>query len=113
MCAEFLALARRYRAAAVITDSTDYPSFTDRTTDFVYARLVQSEASIETGYPKKALDQWAERARIWAQGGEPADLARIEPARVKTSAHDVFIFMIDGAKERAPAAARELLKRLG
>jgi uncharacterized protein YecE (DUF72 family) len=112
--ADFIALARRYGVAAVFTDSSDYPSFADLTADFVYARLMCAQAGIDTGYPKDELDAWAERARLWVQGGHPADLARVEAApAADAKARDVYLFMINGAKERAPAAARELQARLG
>ena len=110
---DFLGLARRFQMAAVFTDSDEYPSFADVTADFVYARLMRSDASIEIGYPQAALDAWAGRARIWAEGGQPADLPRIAEANGKSAPCDVFIFMINGAKERAPAAARQLLSCLG
>jgi len=113
MCAGFLTLARRYGAATVFTDSADYPSFADLTSDFVYARLMRSEATVETGYRPDALKQWAARARTWARGSEPDDLPRAEPqAEQKAKLRDVFVFMINGAKERAPAAARALLEYL-
>ncbi|MBC7945836.1 MAG: DUF72 domain-containing protein [Burkholderiales bacterium] len=152
---DFIALARRYHAAIVFTDSNEYPSLADLTSGFVYARLVLSDASIDTGYSKDALTTWADRARIWAGGGEPADLPRVgedigqnasiaaprsshakrsggvavaSPEFYTTPLHlltptlpskwggskprDVFIFMINGAKERAPAAAQQLLSCL-
>jgi uncharacterized protein YecE (DUF72 family) len=112
MTGEFIELARRYNMATVFTDSADYPSFADVTADFVYARLMCSEASIETGYPKKALEAWAERARIWASGGEPDDLPRVTKvasAKAAGKPRDVFIYFINGAKERAPSAAQALL----
>jgi uncharacterized protein YecE (DUF72 family) len=110
---DFIALARRFQTAAVFTDSDEYPSFADVTADFVYARLMRSDASVETGYPQAALDAWAARARTWAEGGEPADLPRVGETNGKSAPCDVFIFMINGAKERAPAAARQLLCCLG
>jgi uncharacterized protein YecE (DUF72 family) len=110
---DFLALARRFQMAAVFTDSEEYPSFADITADFVYVRLRRCDASIETGYPRAALDVWAARARTWAEGGRPADLPTIAEANGKSAPCDVFIFMINGAKERAPAAARQLLSCLG
>ena len=110
----FLALARKHKAAVVFADSDDYPSFADATADFIYARLMRTQSKLKTGYPPKALDAWAERAKIWAGGNEPADLPRVvnlqEPKA--TTKRDVFIFMISGAKERAPAAARGLLDRI-
>lgn len=111
---EFLALARKYNAGTVFTDSDDYPSFSDVTADFVYARLMRTQSDIPTGYGPKALDSWAEHARAWAEGWQPAELPRVEdPPAQAAKPRDVFMFMISGAKERAPAAAGALLKRLG
>ena len=45
----FLKLARQYRCATVFCDSPDFPSLADLTADFVYARLMRSEASRQTG----------------------------------------------------------------
>ena len=112
MTPAFVDLARRYRVAAACNDSDDYPFFADVTSDFVYARLMRSAATIVTGYPADALDEWAARARLWAAGADPADLPRIMPAVDPSPARDVFLYVISGAKERAPAAARELLSRL-
>jgi uncharacterized protein YecE (DUF72 family) len=112
MASEYLALARRYRAATVFADSGDYPRFADLTSDFVYARLMRCAASIKTGYPAKALGAWAERAQAWAWGRELDDLPRVGPAAAASKPRDVFVFFINGAKERAPAAARALLSRL-
>jgi len=113
MSETYLELARRHRCPTVFTDSPKYPSFADITGDFVYARLMRSESAIATGYAADALDAWARRARAWAEGGEPDDLPRIAPVANKASAErDVFIYFINGAKERAPAAAMALLDRL-
>ncbi len=110
----YLQLARQYHCATVFCDAPDFPSLADLTADFVYARLMCSEASRQTGYTPQALDGWADRARTWAAGGEPADLPRVAaPVKGKAGARDVFVFFINGAKERAPAAATALLKRLG
>jgi len=123
MTPEFIALARRYRAAIVFTDSRDYPSFADLSADFVYARLMRSTASVKTGYQRKAIVQWSQHAQTWAQGDEPDDLPRVSGSDEDASRgttkdplpapRDVFVLFINGAKERAPAAARELLKQLG
>jgi uncharacterized protein YecE (DUF72 family) len=111
-CAEYLALARRHRVATVFADTDDYPSFADLTGDFVYGRLMRTRAEIETGYEPGALDRWAAAARTWSRGGEPDDLPRIEPSKGGGKPRDVFLFVISGAKERAPAAAQALLGRL-
>ena len=111
---QFLDLARRYAAAVVITDSADYPSFANLTADLIYLRLMQCESACRTGYPPEVLDAWAACARAWAAGAEPSAVPRIEqdPTVMPQRPRDVFMFMIDGAKERAPAAAMEVLARL-
>jgi uncharacterized protein YecE (DUF72 family) len=113
MSPDYLALARRYKVATVFTDADKFPSFADLTGDFAYARLMMSDADLETGYEEGALDAWAERARQWAVGGAPADLPALEEAPEKSKPRDVFVYFINGAKERAPAAAMAFLSRLG
>lgn len=108
----FLALARRHRCATVFTDSTEYPSFADLTADFVYARLMRSRPGIASGYTKKELETWAQRARTWAAGGEPEDLPRIGAPKPSRKRRDVFVYFISAAKERNPAAAMALAERL-
>lgn len=109
----FLALARRHSMATVFTDSDDYPSFADLTADFVYARLMRTQSVIAAGYPEKELKHWAARARLWADGGEPDDLPRIDPPTpTPAKRRDVFLYFISAAKERNPAAAMALLRQL-
>lgn len=113
MSPDYLALARRYKVATVFTDADKFPSFADLTGEFVYARLMMSHADLETGYESTALDTWAERARQWAAGDAPADLPTLEDAPARGKPRDVFVYFINGAKERAPAAAMAFLDRLG
>jgi uncharacterized protein YecE (DUF72 family) len=110
----FLDLLRRHGFGTVITDSPEYPSFANLSADFVYLRLMRAEAERESGYAPEVLDAWADCARAWAAGREPAGVPRIEgdawtPPAV---ARDVFMLMINGAKERAPRAAMEVIRRL-
>ncbi len=111
---DFLHIARDHNVTVVLEDDETYPGFADATGDFIYARLRRSVSSEPTGYPPLQIKQWAARARIWARGEEPDDLPRVEktPGR-KASPRDVFIYFINGAKERAPAAAVALLRELG
>jgi uncharacterized protein YecE (DUF72 family) len=111
-CPEYLALARRYRAATAFTDSDDYPSFADITGGFVYCREMRTDAALPEGCTPQALAQIAACAEVWRDGGEPAGVPRIEAAPAATTARDVFIFFISGAKEKAPAAAMALLRHL-
>ncbi|HEY4066330.1 MAG TPA: DUF72 domain-containing protein [Burkholderiaceae bacterium] len=109
---EYLALARRYRAATVFTDSDDYPSFADLTGDFVYARMMRTEAALPEGCPPEVFDALGACARAWREGAEPAGVPRVEPEPARGAERDVFLYFISGAKERAPAAAMALLRRL-
>lgn len=114
-CADYLRLARAYRVATVYTDSPDYPSIADPSADFVYARLMQAEAEVPTGYAAPALDAWAARAEAWRRGATPADLPLIDPAAPDARAaapRDVYVYFISAAKARNPAAAQALLERL-
>ncbi len=114
MVPEFLALARNYRAAVVFTDSPDYPSFANLTTDFVYLRLMNAKSDEPTGYPADVLAAFAACAKAWADGGEPSGLPLVpgDSGAPASASRDVFMFMINGAKERAPAAAVDLIDRL-
>ncbi|MBA3479448.1 MAG: DUF72 domain-containing protein [Lautropia sp.] len=113
-CGEFIALARKHGVAAVFTDSPEFPSFADRTAGFVYARLMNADLRYKHGYPPKALDLWASRAKQWSAGAVASDLPRVlaDDSTSLPPPTDVFVFFINGAKERAPAAAMALLKRL-
>ena len=112
--ADFLGLARSHGMATVFTDSSEHPSFSDLTADFVYARLMRSQSGIATGYDDADLDRWAARARLWAAGGRPDDLPRLVVDGDAPASHrDVFVYFISSAKERNPAAAMALLDKLG
>ncbi len=109
----FIALLRAYDVAVVLTDKESFPEIPDVTAPFVYARLQRSSEDIETGYAAKALDVWAERARTWSSGGTPADLGLIgDPQKKAPATRDVFVYMINGFKPKAPAAAMALIERL-
>ncbi len=108
----FTALLRRFSVAAVLVESDKHPLIADVTGDFVYARLQRTSEKEKTGYPARALDIWAKRARSFADGGAPDDLTTIAPPSSAAAKRDVFIYMISGAKVRAPAAAMALIERL-
>ena len=111
----FIDLARKHGAAIVFADGHKHPSLADPTADFIYARLQDAREHVETGYPEHALDRWADVAHAWERGEAPAGLDYVgdtPAARRKGAARDVFMFMINGAKVRAPAAAQALLARL-
>jgi uncharacterized protein YecE (DUF72 family) len=108
----FIELLRKFSVAVVVVESDKHPLIADVTGDFVYARLQRTSAKEKTGYPRRALDLWAERARNWATGGAPHDLATIAAPAAAQGERDVFIYMISGVKVRAPAAAMALIERL-
>ena len=92
---EFSELAAKAGAAIVIADSDSYPLIEEATADFTYVRLMKARADVETGYSEAELAAWRKRAGAWAKGGR-----------------DVFVYFINGAKERAPAAAAAFLAGL-
>lgn len=94
----FLALAQQYGCVPVCTDSEKFPAIAAADTDFAYLRLMRSQADVPTGYRPEASAEWAEGVRKWTSGERP---------------RDVFLYFINGAKERAPAGAMALMKQLG
>ncbi|ADP71375.1 protein of unknown function DUF72 [Rhodomicrobium vannielii ATCC 17100] len=88
----FTDLAAKAGAAIVFADSDDYPLIEESTADFVYMRLMRARADEETGYTPGEIEAWRKRAEGWAARGL-----------------DVFVYFINGAKERAPAAAQAFL----
>ena len=93
----FATLARKEGVAIALVESDKHPPIDETTADFTYARLQKTKADIENGYGKADLKALAKRARAWEAKGK----------------RDVFIYMISGAKERAPAAAMALIEELG
>ena len=91
----FFALCRARNIAVVLEDSADYPTIEAATADFAYARFQRMSEDVPTGYDAAALDGFADKARQWRKAGR-----------------DAYIFMINGAKVRAPAAAIALQERV-
>lgn len=110
---EFVALARKHKVAIVYADHEKYPPIADVTDDFVYARLQTGEDDIPTCYAPKALDEWAARANIWAEGKAPEDLPRADPTTdAPVKPRDVFVYFISSGKVRAPHGAIALMERV-
>jgi uncharacterized protein YecE (DUF72 family) len=91
----FFGLCRDNDVAIVFGDSDEFPCIEVDTASFTYARLQRMREEVETGYDEAALDGFAEKARHWTADGRES-----------------HIFMINGAKVRAPAAALALQERL-
>jgi uncharacterized protein YecE (DUF72 family) len=109
----FVDLARKKGAAIVFADSPSHPTIADLTADFVYARLQGAQENEPTGYRPEALDHWADVARRWSRGETPEALGYIaDTAGDRKGGREVFLFMINGAKVRAPAAAQSLIARI-
>jgi uncharacterized protein YecE (DUF72 family) len=92
---EFAALARQAGVAVSFADAPGLPAIEAPADGFAYARLKGMSEPEPLGYRPAELDRWAELARRWAGPGR-----------------EVYVFMINGAKVRAPAAAEGLLARL-
>ena len=92
----FFELCRNKDVGIVFGDDEEFPCIEADTASFAYARLQCMQAGVGTGYPPDKLDSFAARVNRWASEGR-----------------DCYVFMINGAKERAPAAALALQERLG
>jgi uncharacterized protein YecE (DUF72 family) len=92
----FFELCRGRNIAIVFEDSDEYPCIEADTASFAYARLQRMREDVPTGYDDAALDEFAKRARHW-----------------QNDSHDAYLFFINGAKSRAPAAALALQRRIG
>ena len=91
----FLAMCRDRNVAIVFGDDEEFPTIDADTASFAYARLQRMRSDVPTGYDEIALNRFETKARGWSRTGR-----------------DSYIFMINGAKERAPAAALALQERL-
>jgi uncharacterized protein YecE (DUF72 family) len=111
---DFILLLQQHRVALVFADSVSWPYAEDLTADFVYLRLHGSEELYASGYSDEALDNWAARIKLWAQGLEPNDAQVIAPdlKPARRSARDVYVYFDNDAKVRAPVDARSLRTRL-
>lgn len=111
-CAEFVALARQHGVAIVCADHEQYPQIADLTADFAYARLMRSQEQLPQGYPPEELAHWARIARAWSEGHAPDGLRYAGKEGSPAEPREVFIYFINGAKVRAPAAAMALANLL-
>jgi uncharacterized protein YecE (DUF72 family) len=91
----FLDILRDRQVAVASVDDAKHPAFEDLTADFAYLRLRRCVDAEPAGYPADALDRWAAQLRGWSEAGL-----------------DVFLYFINGARVRAPAAAQALIGRL-
>ena len=91
----FFALCREHDVAIVFGDDDEFPCIDADTASFRYARLQRMREEVPTGYDEASLDAFAKQADGWRKAGR-----------------DGYIFMINGAKVRAPAAAVALQEGL-
>ncbi len=91
----FFDLCREHDVAIVFGDDDEFPCIEADTASFAYARLQRMRDEVPAGYDEAALEAFAKRARRWQE-----------------AERDVYMFMINGAKIRAPAAALALQDKL-
>ena len=91
----FFDLCRDHDVAVAFGDDDEFPCIDVDTASFAYARLQRMREEAPTGYDEATLERFASKARKWRKDGRNA-----------------YMFMINGAKERAPAAALALQERL-
>lgn len=108
----FVELARKHHVATVFAHSEKYAELYDVTGDFIYLRLQESRSEEPNGYSQQDITNWANRIRRWARGSAPDDLPVLAKDKAPAIPRDCFVYVISGAKERAPAAARALIEEL-
>lgn len=108
----FVELARKYGAATVFAHSEKYAELYDVTGDFIYLRMQECRSEEPTGYSPADIAKWAQRIKNWASGGVPDDLPVLGKEKAPEIPRDCFVYLISGAKERAPAAAMALIEEL-
>lgn len=89
----FFDLCRDHDVAVVWGDDDEFPLLDADTASFRYARLQRMSEEEPAGYDSKSLDRFGRLVQGWSK--------------------DSYVFMINGAKVRAPAAALALQERLG
>lgn len=87
-----VALLAEHDVALILAETPSYPRLDADTASFRYARLMITEEEEPHGSAPATLDAWAKTAQGWNKPG--------------------FVFFIDGAKAKNPAAAMALLGRL-
>jgi uncharacterized protein YecE (DUF72 family) len=90
----FAKLLAKHNVALALIDAENQTAFDEATADFAYVRLKRAAEDVPTGYMPKALDGWIARAKTIAK------------------TRDCFVYVINGAKVRAPAGAMALIERL-
>ncbi len=108
---DFIALLRRHDVALVCSDAAGLPRFLDVTAGFAYCRLHGAGDIYAGSYDAAALDAWATRIRLWAQGGSVPAADRIAGAAPRRK-RDVFVFFDNTMRVAAPFNAQELIRRL-
>jgi uncharacterized protein YecE (DUF72 family) len=87
---------RRHGVVTVLADTAGrWPKVDEDTGSVRYARLHGDQELYASGYTDRALDDWAERCRGWAEGGQ-----------------DVFVYFDNDMKGYAPHDAMRLIDRL-
>jgi uncharacterized protein YecE (DUF72 family) len=90
----FIELARKHSIAIVVADSARrWPLIEDVTTDFMYVRLHGDVELYTSGYSARAIEQWAERVRVW-----------------RSTRRDVYVYFDNDAKVHAPFVALALAR---
>jgi uncharacterized protein YecE (DUF72 family) len=92
---KFFDLCRDHDVSVVFGDDDEFPCIDVDTASFAYARLQRMREDVPSGYDEAALKRFAARARKWREDGR-----------------DSYLFLINGSKIKAPAAALALQERL-
>jgi uncharacterized protein YecE (DUF72 family) len=110
---EFVALLRENNMVLTFADSAGKFGYgEDLTSDLIYIRLHGKDKLYESDYSQAELAEWAEKIRVWSNGGEPKDANKIVDVKAKKAERDVYVYFDNSIKVHAPFDAMQLAKLL-
>lgn len=110
----FIDLLDKYKVALVFADTAGkWPYMEDITSDFLYLRLHGDSELYASGYDDPTLRWWADRIKIWSEGGSPKNALTISEKKPHLEAkRDIYVYFDNDFKARAPFDAQTLTRFL-
>lgn len=111
---EAMSILRRRGVALAFSHAADWPYAEEVTAGFVYVRLHGPAKLYSSAYGQADLRRWAERIRVWRDGGQPKDAELITGRRPPPRrSRDVYVYFDNDAGGYAPHQALALKDLVG
>ncbi len=106
---ETVRVVRDTGTSLAVSDAADFERVEELTSGFVYVRLHGSRETYVSRYTGRELEEWAEKIRVWREGGQPDDARRItERKPPERKGRDVYVYFDNDAEGHAPRDAARL-----